>query len=211
MPADAQHYNPAVEPSADLDLVARLQAGDADAFEELVRAHGGTLLITARRFLRNEADAQDALQECFISIFRGISSFAFQSSLRTWMHRIVVNASLMKIRSRGRRPEWAIDDLLPEFTEDGHHTIEPRAWTPTSEELAMQSETRAAVRAAIDQLPDAYRTVLLLRDIEGFDTEETAKLLSSSVSAVKVRLHRARQALRSILEKQILQFEGGAR
>lgn len=206
MSSDAESRN-ASSPE-DARLVGRLRAGDADAFEFLVREHAPWMLTIARRFLRSEHDAQDALQDSFISIFRGMDSFGGESSLRTWMRRIVINASLMKLRSRKRRHETAVDELLPDFTEDGHHTSEPRAWTETAEELCERAETREIVRAAIDRLPESYRTVLLIRDIEGMDTEETARALSTSISNVKVRLHRARQALRTILDQQMQQLTG---
>ncbi|MBI3817073.1 MAG: sigma-70 family RNA polymerase sigma factor [Planctomycetes bacterium] len=189
-------------------LVARLRAGDDAAFEQLVRENGPVLLRVARGFLRNEADAGDALQDAFISIFRGIAQYNFQSSLESWMRRIVINSSLMKIRARARRPEAAIDDLLPKFVEDGHHAIEPRAWTETAESLVERAELRAAVRAAIDRLPQTYRTVLLLRDIEELDTDEAARVLDVSPGTVKVRLHRARQALRTLLDAMINKPEG---
>src|SRR5512135_3173100 len=102
----------------DGELVARLRAGDGAAFESVVRSHGPRLLAVARRFLRNEQDAQDALQDAFLSAFRSIDGFQGEARLSTWLHRIVVNAALMKLRSRKGRTEEPIDDLLPQFVED---------------------------------------------------------------------------------------------
>jgi len=182
------------------DLVVRLRAGDGAAFEELVRQEGGRMLAVARRLLRSEEDARDALQDAFVSAFKSIDRYTGDARLSTWLHRITVNAALMKLRTQRRRPERSIETLLPAFKEDGHQANPPAPWRETAESLLDQKETRELVRRKIDELPDDHRTVLLLRDIEELDTEETARLLSVSVSAVKTRLHRARQALRTLLE-----------
>ena len=184
---------------SDAMLVARLQAGDPDAYETLVRAHSGRLLSVARRFLPNNEDAQDAVQEAFIKAFRAIGTFEARAQLHTWLHRILVNTALMKIRSRKRRPEESIDDLLPTFQADGHQTTESRDW---SDAIFERKETAAIVRQAIAQLPNHYRVVLTLRDIEERDTIETATALGTTTTVVKVRLHRARQALRTLLDRE---------
>ncbi|MGH7966890.1 MAG: RNA polymerase sigma factor [Candidatus Binatia bacterium] len=181
-------------------LLVGLRTGDEVAFERLVRAYSGRMLAVARRLLRNEEDARDAVQDAFLSAFRAFDDFAESAQLSTWLHRIVVNAALMKLRTRRRRPEESIDDLLPNFLEDGHHAQPVTEWRETAEVAMQRGETRAIVRECIDRLPETYRTVLLLRDIEDLDTEEAARLLGISSNAVKVRLHRARQALRTLLD-----------
>ena len=192
---------------SDAMLVARLQAGDPDAYETLVRVHGGRLLSVARRFLPNNEDAQDAVQEAFIKAFRAIGTFEERAQLHTWLHRILVNTALMKIRSRKRRPEESIDDLLPTFQADGHQTTESRDW---SDAIFERKETAAMVRQAIAQLPDHYRVVLTLRDIEERDTMETAAALGTTTTVVKVRLHRARQALRTLLDREFQRLSASA-
>ncbi len=182
-------------------LIARLQAKDADAYAELVRAQGPRMLAVARRLLRSDDDAADAVQEAFISAFRAIGNFEGGAKLSTWLHRIVVNASLMRLRNRSRRPEVSIDELLPKFVDDGGHIDEPREWrSPEPLDALERRETRERVRGLIDRLPTDYRTVLLLRDIEGLDTKETAELLGVTPNAAKIRLHRARLALRTLLD-----------
>jgi RNA polymerase sigma-70 factor, ECF subfamily len=185
-------------------LVTKLRTGDATAYEILVRSYSGRLLAVTRRLLRNDEDARDALQDTFISAFRALPSFEEGSLLSTWLHRIAVNAALMKLRTRRRHPEDSIEDLLPKFTEDGHredgHRGNPTKPWKEPEGLLQQQETRALVRECIDRLPETYRTVLLLRDIEELDTEEAAQLIGISPNAVKIRLHRARQALRTLLD-----------
>src|SRR5262249_11489377 len=153
-----------------------------------------------------EEEARDALQEAFVSAFKSIGRFEGGSRLSTWLHRIAVNAALMRIRSKKREPEEPIEALLPRFDDTGHHTVEIRDWSDGAGALLERRENRAVVRAAIDRLPETHRTVLVLRDIEELDTAETAKLLGSTENAVKVRLHRARQALRTLLDPH---FGGG--
>jgi RNA polymerase sigma-70 factor (ECF subfamily) len=177
-----------------------MQAGDDDAFEACVRTYCARLLVVARRILRNEEDANDAVQDAFLSAFKGIGNFQGQARLGTWLHRIVVNAALARLRNLQRHPERSIEDLLPHFGEGEHQVEPPVPWKATSETLLQQQEARELVRRAICQLPESYRTVLLLRDIEELSTEETAQLLGTSPGVVKTRLHRARQALRSLLD-----------
>lgn len=198
---------PATPPSVEHDeavLLKGLRAGEQAAYETLVRTYSGRLLAVTRRYLHNDDDARDALQDTFLSAFRSLHTFTEGSMLSTWLHRIAINAALMKLRTRRRRPEDSLEDLLPKFTEDGHredgHRGNPtRAWKD-SESLLERQETRTVVRTCIDRLPETYRMVLLLRDIEELDTEEAARVLDISPNAVKIRLHRARQALRTLLD-----------
>jgi len=191
----------------DRELLRRLRAGEGGAYEELVRSQGGRLLAVARRFLESEEDARDAVQDAFLSAFRSIDRFEGQARLSTWLHRIVVNASLMKLRTRRRKPEKSIEELLPRFTEDGHVAEPAVEWRSSgSASEAERRELRTLVLSQIQALPEAYRNVLMLRDIEGLDTEETAVAVGISANAVKARLHRARQALRGLLEPHL----GGA-
>jgi RNA polymerase sigma-70 factor (ECF subfamily) len=186
--------------TSEADLLSRLRAGDDIAYEQLVRDETKHLLAVARRLLRNEEDAQDAVQQAFLSAFRALPAFNGQSRLTTWLHRIVTNVALMKLRTRGRQPEDSIEDLLPTFLEDGHHVEQFSEWALPADAKMLRRETRARVRAAIETLPDSYRTVLLLRDIEELDTEETAHALGVNPNTVKIRLHRARQALLKLLK-----------
>lgn len=190
---------PSTNPDSGADLVSRLQRGDEAAFETLVRAHGGRLLSVARRILGNNEDAQDAVQDAFIRAYKAIHTFEERSQLTTWLHRILVNTALMKLRERRRRPTDSIEDLLPSYAADGHQTVATREW---SDAMLERKETAAVVREAIAMLPDQYREVLVLRDIEERDTSEAAEILGTSSNVVKVRLHRARQALRTLLDRE---------
>lgn len=181
-------------------LTQLVRAGDEEASAELVRRFGGRMFAVTRRMLNNEEDARDALQDAFASAFRGIDKFDGKSQLGTWLHTIAVNAALMKLRRARSRPERAIEDMLPSFVDDGHHAADVADWSPTAATVAEREETRRQVRTAIEQLPEIYRTVLLARDIEGLDTEQTASALDVPIGVVKTRLHRARLALRTLLE-----------
>jgi RNA polymerase sigma-70 factor, ECF subfamily len=191
----------AFEPVADeADLLRTLRAGDEGAYHALVSNCGGPMLAAARRILGNDEDARDAVQDAFLSAFRGLEGFDGNSRLSTWLHRIVINASLMKLRSRRRKPERLIDELLPRYGDDGHRADPESPWTETPDTLLQREEMRSLVRHCIEQLPENYRTVLILRDIEELDTEETARTLGLSEGVVKTRLHRARQALRTLID-----------
>ena len=181
-------------------LLARMQAGDDDAFEVCVRTYCSRLLVVARRILRSEEDANDAVQDAFLSAFKGISQFKGQSRLGTWLHRILVNAALGRLRHLQRHPEKSIEDLLPHFGEGEHQIDPPVPWKAAPETAVQDHETHELVHHCINQLPESYRTVLLLRDIEGLATEEAALQLGTSTAVVKTRLHRARQGLRTLLD-----------
>lgn len=196
--------SPAPPPeSADRALIEALRAGEPGAYEQLLRTHGGRLLAVARRLLGNEEDARDAVQEAFLNAFKSIDRFEGGSLLSTWLHRIVVNVSLMKLRRRKRKPEESLDHLLPAFNERGHFVERFASMDEPIDERLSRLEDQAAVRAAIDQLPEHYRTVLLLRDIEGMGTAEVAEQLGITANAAKLRLHRARQALRTLLAPRL--------
>jgi RNA polymerase sigma-70 factor (ECF subfamily) len=184
------------------ELLVQLRAGDEDAFGLVVQRYGARMLATARRFLNNECDAQDAVQEAFASAFRALDRFNGDAMLSTWLHRIVVNASLVQLRSRRRRNEQRIEPLLPRFDHDGEWIDNPATRADATETILERRDSREMVRRCIERLPDKYRCVLLLRDIEELDTEETARSLATTANTVKVRLHRARQALKALIERE---------
>lgn len=173
---------------------------DDDSAEEMVRDNISWMIAVSQKLLGDRALAEDAVQEAFLAAFRGLVKFEDRSSLKTWLHRITVNASLMKFRQLKRQPEPLVNDYQPEF--DRYNCRIEGRWTylASAEDILANEELRAQVHSAIDELPEPYRIVLLLRDIEGYDTMETANLLEISETNVKVRLHRARMALKELLE-----------
>lgn len=198
-------------PAEDQSLVAALKTGEEQAYEQLVRRFGGWLLGVARRLVHGEQEAQDALQDAFLSAFKAIDRFQGDASLATWLHRITVNAALMRLRHRRRRPETLFEDLSSGDGARQDPNYPPVNWSESAEVAAERAETREFVRAMIDELPDTYRTVLVLRDIEEYDTAETAKELGITPNAVKIRLHRARQALRDRIDRRLRAFDPEAR
>ena len=168
--------------------------------EKLVRDHIAWMLKLAERLLGDRALAEDAVQDAFISAFRALDKFEGRSSLKTWLHRITVNAALTRLRQSKRRAELSIDADLPEFDQYDCRIEAPWHYLATLEEVIENDDLRAIVTSCINALPDSYRIVLQLRDIEGYDTREVAQRLDISEANVKVRLHRARAALKKQLE-----------
>lgn len=181
-------------------LVDRLRANEERAFEELVDSHAAPLLAVTRRILRDEEEARDAVQEAFVAAFRSIGDFQIESRLSTWMHRIAVNCALMKLRVRERRREQDVDELLPHFQADGHQQQSSVGWKESVEDVLQREQSRALVRECIDRLPESYRVVLVLRDIEQLPPDVVAEKLQITRDNLKVKLHRARQALRTLLD-----------
>lgn len=192
-------HTAAARNSHDAELIDGLRAGDEGAYEQLVQEYSGRMLAVARRLLPNEEDCADAVQDAFVSAFQAIHTFRETSRISTWLHRILVNVCLMKRRSQARRCTVSMDAVWPVVEELG----EVRQKVPTGgfsvARQLDQDETRQRIRACIDRLPDEYRQVVVLRDIEELDTRQTARRLGVSTAAVKTRLHRARQVLRGLL------------
>jgi RNA polymerase sigma-70 factor (ECF subfamily) len=179
--------------------IGRLKARDSAAFEALVRSTTGRMLAVASRMLRSDQDAHDAVQDAFIQAYKALPQFEARCSITTWLHSITVRACLMKLRRERSRKETDIEPLLPQFKSDGHRKDVGKKWSECEVET-IAGEDREYIRKCIDQLPDDYRNIILLRDIEEMDTREVAEYLEISESLVKTRLHRARQALRTLLE-----------
>lgn len=175
------------------------QYSEADA-ERLVRDNIGWMLALAQRLLCDRGLAEDAVQEAFMAAFRGLEGFEGRSTIKTWLHRITVNASLTKLRQLKRLAEQPIDEYLPEFDRFDCRVEAPWKQLAPVHDVLESEDLRARVSKTIAELPDAYRIVLQLRDIEGYDTSEVANLLGISESNVKIRLHRARAALKKLLE-----------
>ncbi len=176
-------------------------ASDRARTQVFVRTHIGWMLQLARRYLRETALAEDAVQNAFTKVFAKADQFEGKSGIRGWMRRIVVNEALMLLRKRkASGDDAAIDLLLPRFDRNDCRIEEPWSTLPTPEQLLVNKQSRQLVLDAIDNLPASYRAVLLLRDIEERSTAEVADLLEISEANVKIRLHRARAALKSLLE-----------
>lgn len=182
--------------------LARLQGGDAEAFARLHADQHGTLSAVARRYLSNEADVEDAVQEAFLSAYRAIDRFDGRAAVSTWLHAITVNAARMRLRSMRRQPRIASLDATDASGERLPSTVADERDHARPAELTERAERRRILREALPDLPSRYREVIALRDLEQLDTRETADVLGTTTNAVKVRLHRARRALRELLEER---------
>jgi RNA polymerase sigma-70 factor, ECF subfamily len=187
-------------------LVEQLRSGDRPATERFVREHVGWMLALAQRYVKDASVAEDCVQEAFLQAFRGIGEFEGRSALRSWLYRIVSNTALMKLRSRRRAIEQPIEDTLAHIDRDCCRMGAPWAELATPHEILERKQARELVVAKMMELPDSYRIVLLLRDIEGMSTEETARALAMTEGAVKVRLHRARAAFKMLVEPVVRRY-----
>ena len=196
-----------METSSELLLVDRLREGDVTALESLMERYASRVFRVARGITRTDADAEEVVQDVFLTLARKIDSFEGRAALGTWIYRVTTNAALLKRRGKRLQVEVSLEDTLPGFKDDGHREG-PREylladWSQSPEADLLDGEARAVLSRAIDQLPDSYRTVLILRDVEELSNEETAQVLGESVSSVKSRLHRARMALREQLTSHL--------
>lgn len=186
----------------DKKLLEQLREKNKAAQKQLVQKYYSNMYSIAYRYLNRKEDVEDILQESFINAIQKIDQFQERSSLKTWLITIVINNCLMNIRSSKKNPEISVEDLLPKFDRDGFREPEPN-WSTRidAEDIIRDSRKRKLVKEAIDKLPDNYRAILLLRDIEGYSVRETSELLDITEANVKSRLHRARAALKKLLEE----------
>lgn len=183
-------------PVPDEELVHRVQNGNIAAFEELVRRYERKVYNIAYRLLGNEEDATEALQDTFLRAYRFIPKFAFKSSFYTWLYRIATNVSLTRLRRRKKAEVISLDAPIAD-SDNLKFDLPDTGQTP--EEAFAQKRLREKLDQAVKRLPEEYRAVVILRDLEGLSNEEVSKILKLSVPAVKSRLHRGRLALRQQL------------
>lgn len=193
--------------ASEVELVRRLREGDPGAYELLVRQYAERLLILARALLGDPDAARDVVQETFLAVLKNVQDFRHRSRLGTWLHRITVNAALMRLRRGARRQEIELEPLLPAFDEEGRHARPVPQWPAEAEERLLRREVASHVRACVGRLPEDYRVVVVLRDLEELDTATTARLLGITPNAVKIRLHRARQALAGLLRRELFNVD----
>ncbi|WNG20815.1 RNA polymerase sigma factor [Cystobacter fuscus] len=186
----------------DRQLVERAQAGDISAFEALVDAHRDKVYGLALRMTRSEADAAEISQDTFLSAYQHLREFRGDAAFSSWVHRIAANNALMRLRHR-RVVQAAEGELQgPEFTERGSLTEYPtRDWSRDAEGRILDAELGHAIQQATDHLPEGYREVFLLKDVDGLSYEQIAEVTGDSIPAIKSRLHRARLALREAIDR----------
>ncbi len=186
----------------DRGLVDALRLGEPSATERLVTAYGDRAYRLAIRITGNEQDAQEVVQDAFLAVVRRINTFRGDAAFGSWFYRIVANSAYQKLRGRrGRRTDLSLDEVLPFFDE---HVAPSTDWSARVDDESLQTDLRMALTSALDELPANYRTVLVLRDVEGLSHLEIAETLSISVPNVKCRVHRARLFLRKRLAETIM-------
>src|SRR6266851_7310563 len=183
----------------ELALVHAAKRGDLEAFSQLVTRYDRNIFRIAQHITHNEEDAQDVVQDAFLKAYTNLAQFQENSKFYTWLVRIAVNEALMKLRKRRNDRTVSLDEDVE--TEEGSMPREVADWSPNPEQLYGQSELGDILKKTIQGLSPAFRTVFVLRDVEGLSTEETAEMLDLSVPAVKSRLLRARLQLRERLGK----------
>jgi len=191
----------------DIALVERARAGDQAAFEQLVRQYDRQIFRVAQHITQNREDAEDITQDVFLKAYGKLEQFQGNSKFSTWLVRIAVNESLMRLRKRKTSRTVSMDQDVQ--TEEGSIPRDFADWSPNPEQIYGQSELGDILRKTINGLPPGFRTVFTLRDIENLSTEETAEALGLSVPAVKSRLLRARLQLRERLSRYMKKSEGG--
>jgi len=213
---------PVFAPADDLRAVERLRAGEEAAFAELIDRHHAALLRLARAYVHNPALAEEIVQDTWIALLESLSRFEGRSSLKTWLFRILVNVMRSRLRKESRSVPFSSlgdgegDEPAVEASRlhrtwmplaGGHWSSAPARWEDLPEERAISAETRAAVEAAIEGLPDSQRQVITLRDVEGFGADEVCNLLGLSGTNQRVLLHRARSKVRRALESHLVGAE----
>ncbi len=181
------------------ELVEGVRNGDAASCNTLVTTYWSDLSFLARRMIGSSDEANDIVQDAFINAIKHIATFESRGNLRAWLRKIVTNQALMALRKKKSLKEESLDDMMLEFDEDGHRVNHVTEQPASLDVLEQSEQAREQVRLAIDKLPDNYRVTLLLRDIEGYSTREVADITDTTEKNVKVRLHRARLALRNQL------------
>ena len=184
----------------DVQLVARLKQRDTSALEELVQVHGAKMYGVALQFMRNEYDAREVMQDALVSIWNKIGSFEGKSAFTSWIYRVTANAGLMALRKKKRHEnDVSLDVTVSDDDDTPVPALRLSDQGPLPDKVAMTDELGKQVRAAIDRLPEPYRVVVLLRDVEELPMNEVMDATGLSEPALKSRLHRARLALREAL------------
>lgn len=183
---------------SDVELVEEFRQGNQDSFEELIQRYAAKAFSLASRLTKNQEDAEEVLQDVFVTVFRKIDGFQGKSSFSSWLYRITVNASFMKLRKRKQDQSTAIEDMPPQLQRS---LAIPRNLHQEAESVTMRHQLTAILEDAIGKLPDDYRPVFILRDVDGLTSREVSKILDLTVPAVKSRLHRSRMMLRRKLSR----------
>jgi len=187
-------------------LVREFQGGNLKAYDKIADIYQKKIYDLSFNLTRNQMDAQDVTQEVLLTLFRKINMFQGKSAFSSWVYRITLNTSYMKLRSKKKEPNISIDELMPSFNGAGFQQEKIQDWSENTESLMFNTEIRDVINKAVDLLPEKEKVVFLLRDVEGLSTEKTGEIMNLTVPAVKSRLHRARLFLRKKLSYYFEEF-----
>lgn len=191
---------------SDVEVVEQFKTGDVSAFEEIVARYETRVMNMALRLTRSQEDAEEVLQDVFITIYRKIDGFRGQSAFSSWLYRVVANTAFMKLRKRKQNQSVPMEDLAPAIKQ---HCMERDALNGnSSHNVAVSHELQDVLQCAVNKLPEQYRAVFILRDVDGLSNQETGEILNLSIPAVKSRLHRSRIMLRKKLKRYYEDFTG---
>lgn len=185
-------------PVDETSLVKEMQENKLEAFEEIIRRYQKKVYSLAFNLTHNQQDAEDITQEVFLRVFNKIKTFLGKSAFSSWIYRIALNVSFMKIKSQKRNP-ISLERVLPKYQIDGFHAGKINDWSKKTDDLLLNSELKIIIQKAVNQLPPKEKMVFVLRDVEGLSTEKVCEVLELSIPAVKSRLHRSRLFLRKRL------------
>ena len=192
-------FDPTEDKATEEQLVKDLQAGKVSSFEQLANLYQKKIYTLSFNLTRNATDSQDVTQEVLLTLFKKGHTFQGKSAFSSWVYRITLNASYMKLRTRKKEPNLSIEDLLPSLNGAGFQQEKLQDWSENTEADFFNKETRGIIQKAVDLLPEKEKAVFLLRDVEGLSTEKVSEVLEITVPAIKSRLHRARLFLRKKL------------
>lgn len=191
---------------SDMQLIKAFTNGSLDAFEELLQRYQVKAFNLSMRFVKNQEDAEEVLQDVFTTLYKKLEGFEGKSAFSSWLYRIVVNASFMKLRKRRQTPSVSLEDMTPQAQQI---TMEKEDLLPERTDATIHSrEIRESMQQAVQRLPEEYRSVFVLRDIDGLSNQEVGEILNLTVPAVKSRLHRSRLMLRKRLVRFYEEFYG---
>jgi RNA polymerase sigma-70 factor (ECF subfamily) len=182
----------------DIELLRGVASRDDECFEELLQRYGSKIMNVALRITRNQEDAEEVLQDVFITVVTKGRTFEQKSQFSSWLYRVAMNSSFMKLRARNRRRTVSLEDIEPQVSSNW---VGNRTDMYDVESMSTKHEVRDAIQAAIDKLPEDYRAIFILRDVDGLSNEAVGAVLSLTVPAVKSRLHRSRVLMREYLQR----------
>ena len=190
-------------------LVKNLQAGESGSFEKLASIYQKKIYALSFNLTRNVMDSEDVTQEVLLTLFKKIHTFQGRSAFSSWVYRITLNATYMKLRSRKKEKSISIEELLPSLNGAGFQQEKIQDWSENTESIIFDNEVRETIKKAVNLLPEKEKVVFLLRDVEGLSTENVSEILELTVPAVKSRLHRARLFLRKKLASYFDEYKVG--